>query len=38
MMIGHRLPAAGLALRARQWEWRAMRGGRESLDAPPNFP
>lgn len=24
--IGRRLPAAGLALRARQWEWRAMHG------------
>lgn len=37
-LIGHRFPAVGLALRARQWEWRAMHGGREPLDAPPDFP
>ncbi|MHB8646210.1 MAG: hypothetical protein ACYDAR_10530 [Thermomicrobiales bacterium] len=37
-IIGRRFPAAGLALRARQWEWRAMHGGREPLDAPTGFP
>ncbi len=37
-MIGRHFPAAGLALRARQWEWRAMHGARESLDVPPDFP
>jgi len=37
-MIGRRFPVAGLALRARQWEWRAMHGARESLNAPPDFP
>jgi len=37
-IVAHRFPAAGLALRARQWEWRAMHGARELLDAPPDFP
>ncbi len=36
--IGRRAPAAGLALRARQWEWRSMHGATEPTDAPPNFP
>lgn len=36
--IGRRAPAAGLALRARQWEWRAMHGATEPTGAPPNFP
>lgn len=37
-MIGQRSPAAGLALRARQWEWRSMRGATEPIGAPVGFP
>jgi len=36
--VGKRAPAAGLALRARQWEWRSMHGATEPTGAPPNFP
>lgn len=36
--IARRSPAAGLALRARQWEWRSMRGATEPPEAPANFP
>jgi lycopene cyclase CruA len=36
--IAHPLPAAGLALRARQWEYRSMRGATEPVDAPSGFP
>ena len=37
-MIGRRSPAAGLALQARQWEWRSMRGAIEPEDTPARFP
>jgi lycopene cyclase CruA len=36
--IARRSPAAGLALRARQWEYRSMRGATEPVDAPAGFP
>jgi hypothetical protein len=36
--IARHAPAAALALRARQWEYRSMRGATEPVDAPSGFP
>ena len=36
-LLGRRIPALELAIRARQWEWRAMHGNGAPVDVPPGF-